>query len=735
MLGLLVLVLQAAPADTKCAQYADQVELVLASDRGVALDAARRLRRECRGDFPSLFRAGRALSHASGFERGANRDLRVAARPLLDRAAQLQPRNAGVWLEYGLLLRKQGGIQVDAQRAIRRALELADEFPDSTPRGVLAELNFQRARYYQDELDRMRWLKDAGPIGISTPACVGMGAFCENYTRPEEFNQRLADVPPVVSDFGERRERVLAYFESALDLDSAVAEVFERYGRELALGEEWERLDVVARRAEQAGLFPGMATAARGLAAARLGRIAVADSLYRHALTQLPDSLHRWYQRAPSGLDSVPDFWTRARPLWLLPFNELEVEYRARVTYAMLVYGDREAGVLGPETPVGDALIRYGWPAMVTQVTRDAGKVLASAGYEAAQGYLDCIGAGGACTPAAGGAARDESGGRWLFWTYAADRPSLMFELRAGARVPRYLLESSSAEYARQLRAASPLTFRSQVTPKQFRLPVQVVRFKGTRPGETVVSLYSLVAARQMELPPQDSLRVGLFVFRDTVGFPLAAERTGGYASGEGVGLSYTLALAAGRYAYSLEMLAPSFGAAATVRDSLPIPPWPADALSMSDVLVALRLDPRVEGEPRTWRDLTLEPSRTLEVTPGVRLWAVWEVYGAAATDRGTARYDVAVALEDAEARSIATRLLRGLGLGERGQREARLAWAAERRLAADGRGLEYVQIELPEDAAGEYRLVVTVREGGREVRRERPLRVIRPGSGGDPGS
>jgi len=729
MLGLLVLALQAAPADTKCAQYADQVELALANDRGAALDAARRLRRECRGDFASLFRAGRVLSRASGFERGANRDLRVAARPLLDRAAQLEPRNAGAWLEYGLLLRKQGGIQIDAQRAIRRALELADEYPDSTPRAVLAELNFQRARYYQDELDRMRGLKDAGPIGISTPACISLGAFCENFTRPKEFNERLAEVAPVVSDFSERRERVLRYFESALDLDSAVTEVFERYGRELALGEEWERLDAVARRAEQAGLFPGMATAARGLAAARLGRIAVADSLYRRALAQLPDSLRRWYEQPPEGLDSVPDFWTRARPLWLLPFNELEVEYRTRMTYALLVLGDREAQVLGPETPMGDALLRYGWPSRITQVRRDASKVLTSGQSES---ILECVAAGVSnCEqPAAGG----ESGGRWVFWTYAADRPSLMFELRGGARVPRYLLASSSAEYAHQLRAASPLTFRSQVLPKQFHLPVQVVRFKGTQSGETVVNLYSLVAARQMELPPQDSLTVGLFVFADTAGFPLTAERTGRYATGEGVGLSYSLALGPGRYAYSLEMLAPSFGAAATVRDSLRIPRWSPDSLGMSDVLLALRLDPRVEGEPRTWRDLNLEPSRTLEVTPGVRLWAVWEVYGAAATDRGTARYDVTVALEDAEARSIATRLLRGLGLGERGQREARLAWTTERRLAADGRGLEYVQIELPAEAAGEFRLVVTVREGGREVRRERPLRVIRPESGGGPG-
>jgi tetratricopeptide (TPR) repeat protein len=730
MLAVLALAFQAATAPAppdKCTAYADQVVGGLAGDRAAALGAARRMRRECRNDFEALFRAGRALSRASGFEKGEHRDLRQHARPLLDRAAQLRSSNAGAWLEYGLLLRKQGGIQVDAQRAIRRALQLADEQPDSTPPTVLAEINFQRGRYYQDELDRMRWLKQVSALGVTSPSCVGMGAFCENYTRPADFNRRLDETPAAVTDFAERRERVLRYLESAARLDPANLEAFERNGRELALGEEWERLEAAARQAEAAGRFGGLATAVRGLAAARQGRLRAADSLYRVALTRLPDSLRRWYERPPAGLDAVPDFWSRARPLWVTGFNELQVEYWTRMTYALLVLRDREADVEGPETPIGDALIRYGWPRRITQVTRNAGQILSSAGYEAAQGYLDCAASTdpAACVPAPGGDVRDESGGRWLFWTYAPDRPSLMFELRTGARVPQYLFDASAAEYAERLRAASPFTFRSQLAPKVYRLPVQVARFKGVRPGETTVGVHSLVAARQMELPPQDSVEVGLFLFADTAGFPLVARRTATYQVADGVALSYAVNLEPGRYAYSLEAFVPAFGGAATVRDSLVVPAWPPDSLLVSDLLVAHGVTPRVEGDPLTWRDLGVEPSRTLEVTPGSSLWVVWEVYGARPDERGNGRYEVALSLQDAAARSLPLRLLERMGVRRAGAQGVRLEWTAERRLAADGRALEFVQLELPPEAEGEYRLDVTVREGGRVATMARRLAVV----------
>jgi hypothetical protein len=160
------------------------------------------------------------------------------------------------------------------------------------------------------------------------------------------------------------------------------------------------------------------------------------------------------------------------------------------------------------------------------------------------------------------------------------------------------------------------------------------------------------------------------------------------------------------------------------VRDSLAVPVWRADSLQLSDLLVAHRVVSRVEGEPLTWRDLTIEPSRTLEVTPGSSLWVVWEAYGVVPDRRGVGHYDVTLSLQDADARALPVRLLERLGVG-RPEQGVELAWRAERRLSADGRALEYVAIELPGDGAGEYRLEVTVRAGERVARSVRRVTVV----------
>ena len=53
------------------------------------------------------------------------------------------------------------------------------------------------------------------------------------------------------------------------------------------------------------------------------------------------------------------------------------------------------------------------------------------------------------------------------------------------------------------------------------------------------------------------------------------------------------------------------------------------------------------------------------------------------------------------------------------------MRWAAERRLSGDGRALEYVAVELPAEAAGAYRLEVTVRAGERVARSVRRVSVV----------
>jgi hypothetical protein len=466
----------------------------------------------------------------------------------------------------------------------------------------------------------------------------------------------------------------------------------------------------------------------------------VADSLFEAAVSQLPDTLRRWFDRLPAGLDSVPDFWNRARPLWIAPYDELRLAYRTRVAYALLVLRDREAEVAGPETPVGDALIRYGWPAMVTQIERDPSKVLGAGQQAAARIRTRAAeqrlgGDPGACESGAGvGNPADASGGRWLFWTYAMDRPAMIFEQRPGMRVARYMRDAPAEGYASQLRETTPLTFASKLAPKSFHLPVQVARFKGEIGGVTTLAIYGLVPAQQMGLPPGDSITAGLFVFTDTAGFPIAAQQVGRYAPGEGLALSYRAPLPAGRYSYDVEAYAEGAGAAATARDTVTLPAWRPDTLTMSDVLLAHQLSPRSDGPSLTWRDLLLQPSRTLTVTPGANLWIVWETYGLKPSDQLTGRYHVAVTVQDVTAKALLVRLLRRLGGTTGPGAGVTLEWDSERPLAADGRALEYVSLGLPAEAAGDYELIITLKDpAGRTTQTTRRISVLAPGAAAAP--
>jgi tetratricopeptide (TPR) repeat protein len=712
MLGIAILLPVALGPGPKCTAYADTVVTAVRADPGHTTNLALRLKHECGDDFSALFRAGRAINRTTRFEFAASdRSLRQAAEDLLRRATELRTRDAAAWFEFGLALKKRGGLQVDAFRAINKALALAQQFPDSTPPDLLADILMQRARRQQDWVDRERWLK-VPDLGVYTPGCNTLGIFCQNYTRPSDFNALLARTPPVGIDLEGERDTLIRAYREVLRVQPDNAEAAERCARELALAEEWEPLLDLARSGA-AQSEPALFRAVAALALYQVGRAAEADSAFAQAVALFPDSVRRWYN-PPPGLDTVPDFWRRARPLWLAPYDELALDYRARVTYALIVLGDREGGVIGPETPAGDALIRYGWPRMITQVLRNGRAALSQSEENAVSRFMDCMpadmgGDPGKCEggPAEGTAA-DQSSGRWLVWTYDMDRPSFIFELRPSQRVPTYVWASNAEDYARLRREANPITFTSHLAPRTVALPLQITRFKGARPDQTDVLVSGAASAAALQLAAGGRVATGLFVFRQTAGFPLVESRRDSATVGRALVLDYRPSVPPGSYAIAVEALSAASGVAAVARDSVTAPFWRADTLALSDLLLAD--DVRETGRTATWRDLAIDPSRTLSVAAGGMIWAVWEVYGVAPGPGRTARYEVSLTLQDVNARALPVRLLARLGLVAGGNAPAvTLQWTAERVPAPDGRALEYVALQVPPDAKGSYRLEVSV--------------------------
>lgn len=702
-----------------CESLADSVATAAQRSPKVVQAAESRLERNCRDNFDALFTAGRALGRAA--ESGVtdlNRLFRDRAERLLSRSVALRPKNAAAWFEYGRLLRRRGVVQFDARRALQRSLELAERYPDSTPPTLLADVFVEIARSLQAAVDALRWLKDGARLGVFTPSCASIGTFCENYTAPARFNDELRDAPLLDHDYWNRREELLSLYRRAVQLNPANLDVARSYARELALGGEWENMATGARWLEEEDGKHAFLALVRALALDKLGMFRDADSLFRRLIPELPDSLRRWYAQPPPPLDTIRDFWVRARPYWVVPFNELWVEHASRVTYAALVYGDQESNLVGPETPMGDALLRYGWPTAVTQVNRDSRKLLSGSRQYAIENFLTCVPADAGGDPsncevgAAQGIARDEGGGRWIMWTYAMDRPSLIFELVPGQRNARPMRESQAEAYAQQIRTATPLTFRSQVVSHAFRLPVQVARFKGSGLDEAVVGIFAIVPLNSMGVAEDDSISTGVFTFRDTVGLPVensAIRRAGGRA----VTLDYWVPLSAGRHVYSVEAFALNTGVGARTRDTLVTPEWRVDSLMISDILIAHRVEAKSDGAPKSVRDLTIEPSRTLEVRPGATVWVVWEIYGLASSESGEVRFEVSMTVRDLNANSLPLRLLERLGLRQRAVTNTGLHWSSVRRAAPDGRVLDYVAIQLPDEANGEFEVNVTVSESG----------------------
>ncbi len=644
-----------------CGALSDSVVKAAARSADTATSLGHRLALRCRNDAASLLAAGSALRLA--VPRLTDTSIMYnptagQAEALLSRAVQLEPRSASAWAEYGLLLDARSSRGAEAVAAITRALRLATKGDSSAiPRSLLSALHLARGRELQEELDRWRWLKDGSRLPVTTPTCfMAYGAFCENYDQPTEFNQALADAPSISGDLASRRQAVLAELDVALRVDASNVVAALRYDRELALGEEWDTLAASANRQQRGNADSALLLAVRGLALARIGQLEAADTLFQRAVAVLPESLRARFTQAPPHGDSAVTSWDSQRSLWVTGFNEALVEYRARLTYALLVLGNPETGVRGDETPQGDVLIRYGWPRMISQVQREMDKVMTPTQVREA---LDPQAQGAR----AGIYSVGSRGGRWVFWTYRMDEPSFAFEVGQYQRLARPIRESQADAFLTVAHNDRPFAFHSRVAPHRFQLQAQVVRFHASNPDTTLVAIYGIVPSALYGIPPREALATGLFVFADTAATP-RWQRQGTFDAGPGLDLSYTLSLPAGDYRYRIEALAHAESVAATRVDSF----------------------------------TTANES----------------VYGLKRGESGRGEYTVTLELLGRTRRSLPVRLLSRIGLakGERTPRVA-LEWQNTRLLAPDGRAVDYVAIQLPEDIKGEYELAVTVAERG----------------------
>lgn len=253
----------------------------------------------------------------------------------------------------------------------------------------------------------------------------------------------------------------------------------------LADGDRWSELLAAANRRAAASTFDGQARFARGLALVRLGQLASARAAFDSAFATLEDterarifSLARLAApggdiAALGGLDSAawvslpPDarraadafFWAARDPDASTSYNELELEFLARVTFAELAWSDDELGLHGADTERAEIYVRYGPPDEILTIA-GAASVISNellVGVERAFGGRDDF----AST---------------LLWFYRSGTV-FFFDLPPGYGTAR--LPNVDRGYIRDVQRASPVRWDNVALPAEIDSSVmRVMRFR-----------------------------------------------------------------------------------------------------------------------------------------------------------------------------------------------------------------------------------------------------------------
>jgi hypothetical protein len=261
----------------------------------------------------------------------------------------------------------------------------------------------RRARAAQAEFERTRRQQLPTIPGGSGGRCdVRVGRFCYWYDDGED------DGPPEPKRTGAAREKLLGRLADAAERlpgDRWIAGQRVRY-----FVEQGRHADAVAAARACAG-EAWWCTALAGLAFHTAGDFGAADSTFAAALAAMPpatrcawtdlsllleDEIAKRYERTAcdgrTGTAGAPDttgvagpvtartdlarrFWALARPLYLLPGNDLRTEIFARITMAEIQAGlpSVHGTTWGPD--LREIVIRYGWP---TRWSRDLPRPMSS---------------------------------------------------------------------------------------------------------------------------------------------------------------------------------------------------------------------------------------------------------------------------------------------------------------------------------------------------------------------
>ena len=702
------------------ALYQQAREQLAAGDEEAALASLRQLTKEHDDFAPGWGLFGRVLTERAS---GVATDFRERkeAEAALRRALDLDSDNPLYLFSLGQLMRKQQ-IYLDSRRLLNRAMKLADKNPESMAPADLAELWFQRGLFYEDEYLDTRHLMFVPSIPINTPDCSGLGAFCQNFTRPKRFNEHFKNAGDLSENGEDDFERMVEAFRRALDADPTHEPAFRRLtihfidrgnlpeAKRLTMSfvsnapqSPWGHLTLglIYSLTGQDSLSESEFDAGLALAPSQIA------GHYRDVAPLLRKSVAKVYEAEPDSMRLKLEeiLWRKSDPLYLSSGNEIRVSHLARVAYADLMFEDPSDGVWGSETEQGLIYLRYGPPQRIWLLQRDASRETSETAFATSPG---------------GGSA--QGGGRWIFWNYGWDIPNFIFQKQLRWRHASHHLASHSKQMEEDVQKEVPAAYSTSF--KIINYPVQLARFRGAADSIVELDLYSEVPAESMLTDP-DELDLGFFVHAGAEHLEIYDRKLQISAPPEPQPLTYSLPLLEGRYSLSVEARATD-GTAAVHRETLDIKPFLEGQLAVSDLVLAKTVTPRVE-EPLDRRGFALRVNRRLEFEADDPFAVYWEVYGLRTDAEGFANYRVELSVTDAEGKGVLATVVSVFGFSD----DQDLELTYERTVEPTGdRVPEYMSLEL-DDEPGLYRLRIEVTDllGDTTVVGERNFRVTGPPS------
>jgi GWxTD domain-containing protein len=635
---------------------------------------------------------------------------------LLREALQREPNNPAAHLAYG---RYQRGASLMFARAEARghfeeALRLAHEQNNhEVEAGALVELG--RINWVSYEGQGRRWRTGGAVTGIDPVQALADWRYVENFLEGSAAISEAAE-----SEYLRAEDRARAALAAVPRHPGATALL----GVIMADRERWEELLALAQDYVRSRRRDPLGYQLLGLALERLGRASEALDAFDGALDRMTEQQRRPYddlrpllsRAGAATYDSVPAarhaefrqiYWGLAQPLALDSVNYALVEYYARVTYADLRWTAPEYNLRGGETDRGQTYIRYGPPDIWVTLSGPNNQV------------ENQLSEGTQLTP----------GRVVVLWAYRTSHARFIFELTPGYN--RAVFGGDFAEYARAVFNRMPVRFDNiPAIGVPDTIFAQVAQFRAANIGTTVAVFGFVPVGRLLQGGDVQAtdLEAGAIVkdgFMRDVARRTATERVTVGDSNHLETRTWRLDLVPGEYLLRLEAREGSAGKAARSITALNVRGYGGGPLSLSDVVVADRVQPRM-ANPQRWTDFLIDPS-VGRFSPGAPLSILWESYNLRPDSAGFAHYRITVTITAREVRraNLAARIIGGIrdavGLSARGDS---ISLSFEREADVRGRLAvpEYLDVVLGDSPDGFYDLALTVtdRQSGESVTRRR---------------